>query len=240
MGCRHCLNSATPDGEHMDFETFKEAVRFQNMYGPSECIITGGEPFEHPKALRFINYAVENIRGAQIIISTNGLWLEEHPEYVWESLMQNGVMVLFQVSYDIRYYPIILNIHKKVFQLPNVTINRVKNVYPQGRALENKLKTNAQGPKCFNVRSIARQLDKEYRTLKNITQIMFQNRLICTPHIDIHGNIKLGESDLCPVCSNIHNCQGKIIKDIVTFRCRKCDHVTKKMSKEYQRLIGEL
>ena len=44
MGCIHCMNNATPNGKHMDFDIFQRVVSFQKQYGGPFCIITGGEP----------------------------------------------------------------------------------------------------------------------------------------------------------------------------------------------------
>ena len=59
----------------------------------------------------------------------------------------------------------------------------------------------------------------------------------CTPHIDINGNIKLGESDLCPVCSNIFKPHNEIFNDILKFDCNKCDFINKNLPSEYLNII---
>jgi len=239
MYCKHCLNSATADGKHMDFEIFKKAIEFQRKYGPEQLMITGGEPSENPKFKRYIEYADDNLKNTQIIVSTNGIWIESDPEYIWRTFMERGIKIIFQVSYDERYYPRSINTKLPVLGLPNVTYNKVVSMYPQGRAFDNKLPAKPKGTKCFNVRAVLRQLEPEERNLKNLFQVMCDNTLICTPHIDIYGNIKLGESDLCPVCSSINYSQDRIVEDILKFRCKGCKHVLDTMDKGHLRLIGE-
>ena len=57
MGCSHCMNSATENGEHMSLDTFKDAIDFiirNNAY--HSIFISGGEPTEHPMFPFFMGY----------------------------------------------------------------------------------------------------------------------------------------------------------------------------------------
>ena len=52
-GCRHCLQFSTPQGQHMTFETFKDAIKFGIFLDIKTFVISGGEPTEHPHLLEY-------------------------------------------------------------------------------------------------------------------------------------------------------------------------------------------
>lgn len=54
MGCSHCLENATPDGEHMSSETFKKVLNFMERINPTVVLITGGEPTDHPEFFEYM------------------------------------------------------------------------------------------------------------------------------------------------------------------------------------------
>ena len=138
--------------------------------------------------------------------------------------------------YDLRYYPIRINTDDDIFKLNNVVfIDKVEHIYPMGRALDNNIKHDSVGSKCFNIRSITRNT----KDLNNTFYQLFLRMKFCTPNVDIHGDIKLGESLLCPECSNIFKSDDEIVQDIVNFKCSKCDLINKKLPKEYRNAIGE-
>lgn len=238
MNCSHCMNDATANGKHMDFDTFKKVVLFQNKYGSPLCMITGGEPSEHPEFKAFLEYAVQNMPYTFITVATNGLWMTIDPDFVNYCMTRYSIRILFQVSHDPRYYPIPIDLSLPVFRLPNVAvINNIPKLYPQGRALENNMSWEAKGSKCFNVRAIANQV--EVKSLAHIISILAVKEKICTPHIAIDGSIKLGESDLCPPCSHIDKSHDDIMQDILNFKCQKCNHVNCNLEPQYKQLIGE-
>lgn len=237
MGCSHCMNDAKATGGHMTFDTFKQVIAFQNKYGGPFCMITGGEPSEHPDFKMFIEYAVQNTN-AFITVATNGLWMTMNKNFIEYCENQYGIRLLFQVSYDPRYYPIPLDISLPVFKSQNVVvIDNIPKIYPQGRALANGIPWEAKGSKCFNVRAVTHQVD--FKDLRHIIGILAVKDKICTPHITINGDIKLGESDLCPVCSHINKSQHEIVQDILDFRCQKCNHVNNNLESYYKAIIGE-
>ena len=238
MGCSHCMNSATANGKHMDFDTFKKVVEFQNKYGGPFCMLTGGEPSEHPEFQRFLEYAVQHMPYTFITVATNGLWMTIHPDFVAYCMVRYGLRILFQVSHDPQYYPIPVDLSLPVFQMQNVVvIDKIPKIYPQGRALDNNIPWDAKGSKCFNVRAVANQV--EFKSLGHIISILAVKEKICTPHIAIDGSIKLGESDLCPPCSHIDKPHDDIMQDILNFRCQKCQHVNRNLESHYRQLIGE-
>ena len=236
MGCSHCMNDAKPCGNHMDFATFVSAINFQKKYGGPICFITGGEPMEHPNFFQFLGYAIEKLPNTAFCIATNGFYLQD--EYVAKEVYKlHDKHVLFQITTDSRYYPIQIDLTLPVFNAPNVeVITSIPKIYPQGRAFDNNLEWEAKGSKCCNVRGIARQIQK--KTFTNLINAMLITNRICTPHIDINGNIKLGESDLCPACSNIYKEENEIMNDILNFNCHKCDFINKNLPQGMKDLLG--
>ena len=239
MGCTHCMNNATCNGKHMTFDVFKDVIEFQKKNGGLFCFLTGGEPFEHPDFMQFLSYARQQLPYTIIVIATNGIALQNPSfEKLVYDLGNTTPYVLFQVCNDKRYYPTSIDLSLPVFHMKNVTlVTEIEKLYPQGRTLDNGLKWESKASRCYNIRAIAHQLVNP--TLYDIISLLVFMGKTCTPHISINGNIKLGESDLCPICSNISKSDDEIVNDIINFRCHNCDHVNCNLSNTYKHLIGE-
>jgi hypothetical protein len=246
MGCSHCLSDCNPNGKHMSFETFQKAIRFNfDRAGDSPILISGGEPTEHPEFEKFIGYLLmykkleeaKNLRKlAPITVTTNGLWLSENVEfvkYLENSSFYNDIM--FQVVVDDRYYPV--HVNEKILSSSELIIigHDVPAIYPQGRALQNNIPTNRKSSNCFNVRAITKQIDSP--TFEKIISMQYLRGHMCTPHIDIDGNIKLGESRLCAVCSNIDKTDEEIVNDIINFQCHQCDFINNNLPPLYKQFV---
>ena len=238
MGCSHCMNNATSMGKHMSFETFKKVVDFHKKYRISFFIISGGEPTEHPDFKDFLLYALKELPNNFITVTTNGIWMLSNSDFIKEMNDVHGSRLIFQVTNDERYYPVRLDCTHPVFSTKNVIVcNKVEHIYPQGRALYNNLEWDSKASKCFNIRAIANQV--KYKDLGIIIGMLAVKNKFCTPHINIDGYIKLGESDLCPICSHIDKENNEIVNDIINFRCDKCNLVNDNLPKEYRKIIGE-
>lgn len=238
MGCTHCMNDATKDGAHMDFSTFTQVIDFQRKNGGPVCFLTGGEPFEHPEFWRFVWHAMCELPYTLITVATNGAAMADpkHAQLI-EQASKEKRFLTFQVSTDPRYYPIKIDTSLPVYHLPNVTlVTEIPRIYPQGRAKTNNLPWVSIGSKCCNVRCAARQLNNP--TVADITGILFAHDKVCTPHIDANGNIKLGESDLCPVCSSIYKSDREIVSDIINFECHGCDQINKNLPVHVKKVLG--
>ena len=243
MGCPHCMNDAKPCNEHMDWDTYKKALRFQKQYGGPFLILTGGEPTEHPDFPKMLDYLADfcNENGVFPCVTTNGIWLQEHEEFLSYMIYRCPVME-FQVTSVPQLYPQLVDKSSPIFSKKykkNVTLcEEIENMYPQGRAKTNGYDwPNSKGPKCFNIRLILHQI--EHKSLQIAMSMMAVKGKSCTPHIDIYGNIRVGESDLCPVCSNINKSEKEIIQDILDFHCDGCHEVKGRIEQKFLDILGE-
>lgn len=246
MGCRHCMNNAVPNGKHMDMGLFRQAVQFQRMFGGPFMIITGGEPTENPCFEQMVKYACSQnslfpvSMPLFVTVTTNGVWMENNYDFVATTLDWH---VTWQVTTVKDLYPYQINTDLPVFQLKNVTVCReIEAMYPMGRAKANNLPWVSKGSKCFNVRAVTKQLVEQHclgkNGLRTILSTMLANGKMCTPHIAPNGAIKLGESDLCPVCSWLDKPEHEIIEDILNFECHNCDFINKSLPPIYQQFLN--
>jgi hypothetical protein len=232
------MNNATPNYKHMKLDVFMKALDFQLKYGGPFCIITGGEPTEHPLFAYFIRIAMAKLERCYVTVTTNGLWMQDHEDFIAKMHSVYGNHLMFQVTNDERYYPVRIDWTRSVFQLENVIVcDKVNYIYPQGRALDNNLEWDSKASKCFNVRAIANQID--FKDLAMVISMLAVKGKFCTPHISIDGHIKLGESDLCPNCSHIDKSNSEIMNDIINFRCDGCKMINDKLDFTYKKVIGE-
>ena len=247
MGCTHCMNAATPDGKHMSLSTFEESLCFlaNNELCEQILLITGGEPTEHPEFFKLLDIMFEMQKDFPFLIAvavtTNGEALQNDHEPYLKSIKvakEAGIDLFYQVSADVRYYPRRIQTHKRIFREPNIVLcdDCIRWIYPQGRAKENNLDWKANSSKCFNVRAIAHQLPENAR-LRDIEQLLLQHEKSCTPHIGVNGEIKLGESDLCPACATIYDDMDTIMSKIRNFKCDACDFINNRLPEQYRRLL---
>lgn len=238
MGCNHCLSDCTPNLCDMEWNTFIDTMDFYDKYCKSilkPILISGGEPTESSIFMNVISYLIDKYNNISITVTTNGLWLINNESFI-KDVQKFLPNCKFQIVVDDRYYPIHIDENSSIFKYNNVMLCRnVMNIYPQGRALKNNLPFRAKASKCFNIRAITKQIAEP--SLLDIFSVMLTNAKFCTPHIDINGDIKLGESRLCPVCSNIYKTEREIINDIVNFQCHQCDFINDKLPEIYKNFV---
>lgn len=240
MGCPHCLGDYKPDGEHMTEQVFRDSIEFILKTNPIVHIaLTGGEPTEHPDFVKFMDILFDILDNTPptldmphlVTITTNGFWCLTHPDEA--KRIANGsktVHVEWQVSADKRYYPIRLDVDNPLFKEARFTLcdDCVTRIYPQGRALDNKIPYQSKAPKCFNLRSVLKQL-----SLSSAVTHLLMRGFTCTPSIGINGDIKLGESKLCPSCASIYDDISTIENRIRNFHCHKCEFLLPKEMIDY-------
>lgn len=212
MGCSHCSENCTINGEHMTMETFKETLKFVCRLNPTVIVITGGEPTDHPEFISMMNLLKKRVAKERICITSNGLFLE-NPQYT-KDILDLGITI--QITNDRRYYP------KRVPIINNPLLvyeDHIRSIYPLGRAVTNGIeKYGTQAPKCFNCRSIS----KSTNNLIEAIRILEANGKLCTPSIDIKGNIKAGEFNACNPVGNINDSQATIFNNIRNLKCNNC------------------
>jgi hypothetical protein len=233
----------------MSYETFRDVIDFldNNDLLNFEVLLSGGEATQHPHFEHFVEYIYGRLKEANhnkftaLMILTNGLWILENPQKAEDIIAMGDRLhpIYFQVTNDKRYYPTKIEAHKKAFRNKNIVFcDTVEQIYPIGRAMDNNLKWEAGASKCFNVRAIIHQNPK--CTLHELREIMirsFKFPHVCTPHIDVYGNIKLGESRLCPPCATIYDNPKDIIGKISSFECHKCDFINDNLPDFYKKFL---
>lgn len=197
MGCKHCMNDAKATGKEMSIETLKDVLAFlEKSRTDLMLIVTGGEPTEHSKFMEcmqlIIDHSSDSVSNV-VTVTTNGVWMAENPadfNRLNKYAEEKDVELLWQVSTIAEYYPKKIDITKKVYRHKKVTIcTTIEKIYPQGRALTNKIPWQAVGSKCFNVRAISKQIKD--CTLNGICTTLMLHAKFCTPHIKIDGGIGL-------------------------------------------------
>lgn len=245
MGCSHCMDDAKPCDKHMSMRTFQDAISFFNQFGGIECLLTGGEPTDNPEWIKMLEYALERAHGstgtgvAHITLATNGMNITNKRD------IQNYLLLLMQrypgklniqVTHVDQYYPHHIDLSQDFFHCGQVTVcDSIEAIYPMGRAKDNKLSWRAKCSKCFNIRSATRS----FRDLNKASIMLAMMGKFCTPQVSINGEVKLGESTLCPPCSSIYTGTEQLINDICNFHCNGCDMINKHLTPEQRKAIGE-
>jgi hypothetical protein len=245
MGCTHCLDDAKPSNNHMTFRVFQDAISFFNQFGGVELIISGGEPTENPLWLEMLEYALKRCHGStgtgicHITLATNGMNISNSRDIqsMLILLMDRYNNLSIQVTHVDQYYPQEVDLSSSFFKCERVVVcTEIEGMYPIGRARDNNLPWQSKCSKCFNIRSSVRNLED----LNKATIMLNLKGKFCTPQVDIYGNIKLGESRLCPIASTIYKPTEQIINDICSFTCSYCDMVNQKLPELYLHAIGEV
>lgn len=243
MGCTHCLSDCKPDGEHMSIDTFKDILKFMVDHTIPTWMFSGGEMFEHPEILTMLDMIESAHKDIcnKIHMKLPVSFITNGRELVRNKTIYNAVAdmqkrlgksyVLIQVTDDPRFYPDPLSNKEKYWlKKLNAIINTVPNnpndktscLYPQGRALTNfpDANWNTVGPKCANCVLLAKQ--KSSASFTDLVNYLFSINKLCTPVIAPNGDIKIGESALCPAVASIYQTDAKIMNGIRHCNCHKC------------------
>ena len=243
MGCTHCLSDCKPDGQHMSIDTFKDVLKFMVDHSIPTWMFSGGEMFEHPEILTMLSMIESSHKDIcrkmhiklPISFVTNGRELVRNKTiYNAVANMQKRLgksRVLIQVTDDPRFYPDPLSdkeqywlkkLNAIIDTVPNNPNDKTSCLYPQGRALTNFPNTNWNtiGPKCTNCILLAKQ--KPSASFTDLVNYLFSVNKPCTPVIAPNGDIKIGESALCPAVANIYQTDKEIMNSIRHCKCHQC------------------
>lgn len=235
------MNRAVKCDRHMTMDVFREAVRFseRNDFIAQKLgdIVSGGEPTENPIFLDIIEEYFKNHE--RLGVTTNGHWLVENFGKAIE-LNRKHPGLLWQVTYDKRYYPKPLQLDKRILRDKQVVVcTSVDRIYPQGRALDNHIPFVAHATKCANIKLVAMQLRKqcggEKPPLKVILFVLRKNMFFCTPAIRYDGHISLGESDICKTIGSIWDDERTLVNNILDHRCGGCPEALEALDAEMKR-----
>lgn len=245
MGCSHCMNNAMTSGKDMTTDILRHSLDFlkDNNIG-KVFILSGGEPTEHRKfdemMQTIIDWQKDNQYLHSIFVTTNGENIANDWKYYVD--LRNrfklvNINLQFQISADVRYYPRRIPVHKRIFREEGFLLvdDCVEQIYPQGRAKENDIPWQSKCSKCFNCRAISHQ--KENCTLQDIEVTLFSYGKFCTPHVSVDGDIKLGESDLCPTCCSIFDSSDVIMQSIKEFKCNQCDFINDQLDEFHKKFL---
>lgn len=217
MNCTHCMINSSPTGEHMEDKVFIKTLEFIKKNKPNIILVSGGEPTEHPKFFEYINKLKLVVHNPEcIVVASNGMFLAN--EQFTKKISKLGVGI--QVTNDKRFYP--MEIQKPKKKIKNIVIvDKIQQVYPQGRARDNNLECTANAPKCFNIRSVVRNNANSLREAINILE--FKANKFCTPSVNIDGTISIGESSECFKVGTVFDSEQEIYNNIKNFKYGECN-----------------
>ena len=234
MGCPHCMNDSKPIDNHMSWSVLSDAVEFINKYNSFLLLVAGGEPTEHPEFMDMLEYICRNLRRDIITtVATNGIWLQDHRDFV-DYIIKTYPLLEFQVTSVPGLYPKLIDKSKPIYSYKQykdrvIVCEKIESMYPQGRALQNGYDwPRTKASKCINPRILEKQMRVKggsYYKFSSILQEMSSHLLSCTPYIAPNGDVKLGESDLCPTCTTIYKSETEILEDIHNFKCDACKFI---------------
>lgn len=233
MGCTHCMSSCTPNGVDMTPKVLIDALEFVKREGINPVVFSGGEMFENQYIRELLDIISDYYAPyIPITITTNGRILSSDMElydYFRKFLKRfKKGRVLIQVTDDPRFYPTKLD-EKQRYRLTKlgaiiegVPGNGKKCLYPQGRALKNFDESwwNTKAPKCVNVRF--NSILRPDMTFGGLCRALFSGGYVCTPQVSPTGDIKLGESALCPSVATIYQTDNEIMDSIRSCNCTSC------------------
>ena len=206
MGCNHCMSDCKPNGTDMTPEILKDVLAFCKKNEVPNLIFSGGEMFENPHILELLKI-IEKEWDKRFPLSfiTNGRKLADTPD-IFEAVqdMQKKYgkkKIMIQVTDDPRFYPQPLS-EKQKYRLQK--LDAVIEGVP------------GNGNKCLYPQGVD--------SIRGIVNTLFRAGKVCTPSISPAGEIKLGESALCPSVASIYDTEQEIIEKIQRCRCQSCEY----------------
>jgi hypothetical protein len=233
MGCNHCLENATPSGNHMSLDLFEKALEFTKraeceilrMGVPLVMMLSGGECTDNPNIVEMVESIIS--KGWVVSLLTHGLWLDN--QTLREQLLREegiwGDLVFIQVTNDDRYYP------RKPPQIKHkriIYVDRLQVLSNLGRAASPKFDPKGLNPRAapssFNLRS----LTHHHRSIATAIQVLRVRGMtgksgFCTPSVCHDGTVVAGESRFCYPIGTIDSTNEELTQAILTMgSCNRC------------------
>lgn len=214
MECSHCFQESIPGNNmHMDVKTFKNAIRLANQIKTNILMISGGEPTDHPEFKRFIKIAKDNFHGLQVLVLSNGMFIEEKPELI--------ELVQYQITNDKRYYPKRI---KTVEHKNLIYVDTLRKLEAQGRAKGKFKETTVLAPNCYNFRSVFNKYGDVVKTLAVVQTVLHK---FCNILVEWTGAIKLSELNCCEIIGDVESSSieslNEHMKNSDITKCNRCD-----------------
>ena len=212
-GCAHCLQSSASDGEHMSMDTFMHVMQWINYGNFSYVIVSGGEPTESPL---FASICMELNRSyIPFTIASNGMWCisDERRKIVYDvlNLPRCEYMQVYSNSKWYKDYDLVTK--SDAFSHAKITLitNDILSMQDLGRARTNlkaqlEVASNKHAPSCLKCTMLARQtysLTQFNQTAEMLRVMRPTAAVVCTPLVDIKGDVHMSESHHCPSCGNV-------------------------------------
>lgn len=212
--CPHCMECSSPDGQHMDFSTFKQAIEFGLFLKNAVYGISGGEPTEHPQFLEFCQYLDKIITLhkalARFSVMSNGSWFADADKVeIVKQLSKLPNYVGMQVYTNPKWYrhaDFILQHKDEISAIPGVivTTSDIMSMQDLGRAKDcpeamAEVKASPYHMGCLNGHVMFRQLSDSAKMYG-----LIQTGTMCKPMVDFKGDVHLSESWLCPSFGNVN------------------------------------
>jgi hypothetical protein len=209
MGCTHCMEEALPEGECMSMDMFEKTLSFiEKCYnGVKIIMISGGEPTEHPEILKII----ERLKDWNAYLLSNGLFLSGP---LREPILNSGIGI--QIYNDPQYYPIRVEPLDPIIYPQVIYSGFINLLTPLGRA--KGMKTTRISPTCFNLRSCVRYI----RDFQGGIMTLRLSHKLCSPSVDIYGNVRAGESRFCHQIGNVESSFAILANNLLSMKCNKC------------------
>lgn len=223
--CSHCFVDANLEGNHMEDKVFINCIQFAIDNEIKVINISGGEPVLHPKFFKFIAYALSKIRGKKIVlaIESSGVWMlddDRRESYIRQlrKILDNPQIGWMQISTNEKYYPNYKEISEleQVFKQIHSKVHFEKNwqgvdtnLQYMGRARNFMKDEDIVGiPTCLNWIQYALSMKLQGKFSGNLLRqisdfAIYKRSKSCIPAIDVNGNIRITEGNMCKPLGNI-------------------------------------
>lgn len=220
--CSHCMKNSNKNGQHMSIKTFQAALDFGLKFKANNIMLTGGEPSLHPQYIEMVNLARNTMKGV-ISIASNGWYIKDGKVPEQYKVQNKNKGILLQISYDEKYYPpwsgastAIENSNDYVF------------IHNKTKKLSKCTKLMNRKDIDFNKKSISCPMLRENIKngyINNFSQyiMLIESMLkICVPVVDVNGNIRIGETDICATIGNVYSSNDELIENARNTTCNNC------------------